>query len=118
MEQILDRSLRIWYQLVPSLQLGPHTVFIHSPRAIYTFQMKLNQWRHQTIRLQCLQSECEVIMACVDEQGTATELLTAIEEIDMAFFSNINYPLLFINWQLRLWCYFCEAPVMLMLLFL
>lgn len=38
MEQILDQSHRIRYQLVPSLQIGPRTVFIRGPRAIYTLR--------------------------------------------------------------------------------
>lgn len=31
---------------------------------------------------------------------------------------DINDPVLFANWQLRLWCYFYKAPVILVLLFL
>lgn len=126
MEQILDQSHRIWYQLVPSLQFRPHrTDFIHSPTAIYTFRDKKRisraKRRHQIGSFNRREvSEWSNSGLCGEDSwsGWNTELRMSRGGSGQGIWWRINDSTLFVNWQLRRWCYFCKVPVILILLFL
>lgn len=76
-------------------------LYSHSPKATHPRLLQLEQRQHQIVRY-----VCKSLYAWRTEQGESYSAVRCRKKVN-----DKNEPLIFINWQLRPWCYFYEALV-------